>query len=127
MPLDPEQPYSYHRTKKNLLGKEITKQISEKKYNKLAARYVKRGGESAVGSGYMTATQADKSQPRPKLTNPTAEYAKKKRGSKQVIKIDQNIVKRNRNIKLEMQKRLRNTNPNPSIRKRSEKNIPNKS
>jgi len=112
--------FSYSMRKKNLFGKEKTKEISEQKYNKLAARYTKRGGQSESGLGYMTARKADESKK--SLTNPTAEYAKNKRGSKQVIKTDQQIVERNRNIKREIQQRLKNTNSIPIKRKSVKKN-----
>lgn len=104
MPFNPEQPYSYSRTKKNLLGKEKTKQISEQKYNKLAARYTKRGGSSITPEGYMTSEQVRRAEDvsRKKgayrTTPSSAQIVKNKRGTKTLIKHDVAIGDRNRAI-----------------------------
>jgi hypothetical protein len=115
MPFDPEQPYSYSRTKKNLLGKVKTKQISEEKYNKLSARYTKRGGSSVKPEGYMTPAQVRRAETanykatakgRVKInplsktatTTETAQVVKNKRGTKTLTKQDMAISNRNKEI-----------------------------
>lgn len=112
MPLDPQDPYSYSRTKKNLLGKEKTKQISEQKYNKLSTRYIKRGGSSATPEGYMTSAQVRRKErsnikPLSKTTTTpsSAQIVKNKRGTKTLIKHDVAIGNRNREVYNALQKK----------------------
>lgn len=122
MPFDPEQPYSYSRKKKNLLGKEKTKEISEQKYNKLAARYTKRGGSSITPEGYMTSAQVRRAEDlsrrkgtekarsniKPLSTTTTtpssAQIVKNKRATKTLIKHDVAIGNRNMGIYNALQK-----------------------